>query len=318
MADLHARRPNASWYLFADCDSFLYPNAISDYQSTLNGQLTQIHGRVFTGVQGLEHYFGNGRDPSRFAQGGAGVLISQRVMNGIAPFLPDCAMAFTAPRFTSDFRLAACLNHFFNDSIGKVAYVQCKTMMNGDRPEKVPPRGSSLLSYHHIVGSNTFELWNATISVWKDNEGIDRIMDWNSLTMLWQIMPVGSDDRLVSMMFGYRLFVHRFEDSQSDLNFENEDDWDWIRAMTQIEPIFEQSDRSNPKRFYQLFERGIRLEYICDQSMMMGEMTIDSFLDVGESGVRLRVRCPEVGRFPVTHPDGVSPRIVTYGNEEFE
>jgi hypothetical protein len=101
------------------------------------------------------------------------------------------------------------------------------------------------------------------------------------------------------MMFGYRLFFHEFGDSQSRLNFENEEDWDWIRAITQIEPIFDESDkkRKNPKRFYQQFERGIRLEYICDESMMGGEITVDSFLDVGEAGVRLRVRCPEVVDF---------------------
>jgi hypothetical protein len=317
MADLYERCPSADWYLFADCDSFLYPNAIIDYQSALDSELPEIHGRVFNGIQGLERYFKSGRDSSNFAQGGAGVLISQRVMKGISPFLPGCAMAFAAPQFPSDLRLTACLNHFFNK---KVTYIQCKTMMNGDRPEKVAPRtevGRPLLSFHRILSANAFELWNATTSVWTAADGIDRIIDWNSLTMFWQTIPMGSDDRLISMLFGYRLFFHAFGDSQSDLNFEN---WDWIRAMTQIEPVFNESDpgRSNPTRFYQRFERGIRLEYICDEAMFPGEITVDSFLDVGEAGVRLRVRCPEVGRFPVTHPNGVSPRIVTYGNAEEE
>jgi hypothetical protein len=136
----------------------------------------------------MERYFRNGR----FAQGGAGVLISQRVMRGIAPFLTRCAIAFAAGRFTSDLRLAVCLDHFFNDS-EKVAYIQCKTIMNGDRPEKVQPRtelGRPLLSFHHIVSANCFELWNATTSVWKAADGIDRIVDWNSLTMFCQVVPI--------------------------------------------------------------------------------------------------------------------------------
>jgi hypothetical protein len=314
MADLYDRRPGADWFLFGDDDTFVYPSALVDYISRHDPAAPQIHGRVFKGVDGLDYFFGRGRYAATFAQGGAGVVISAPVLRGVIHRLRDCAETFTSPRFVSDLRFAACLRRFFNDS--EVAYIQCKTMMHNERPELMPPRTDPLLpliSYHRIVPPATFELWNATTSVWTDGAGVDRIADWAALTMFYQRLPAGSDDRLVSLLFGYRIFLHDFDETAE----KNNSTKGWIRAITQIEPVFQTRDaeRTKPIAFYQLFEKGIRIEYVCDGKLGRGEIHVDAGCRPEVTGWRLGVRCPEAAPFRVTNKGGRAPRNVTYEPE---
>jgi hypothetical protein len=155
-----------------------------------------------------------------------------------------------------------------------------------------------------------FELWNATTSVWTDGTGIDRIVDWAALTMFYQRLPAGSDDQLMSLLFGYRLFLHDFNETAEQNNSSD----GWIRAITQIEPVFETGDteRTTPIAFYQLFEHGIRIEYVCNRKLGIGEIDLEPGCDLEISRWRLAVRCPEAATFRVTNEGGRAPRKVTY------
>jgi hypothetical protein len=225
-------------------------------------------------------------------------------MDKIAPTLYDCAVTLTAPKFVSDLRFSACLYHSLNGS--EYSFVQTKPRSHAGNPEESTPRDwhiGPIFSYHQVLDEMVFDLWNATASVWTGTDGIDRIVDWSSLTMMYQSIPIGSQDRLVSLMFGYRLWS---------------DDWDnttCCKAVTQIEPVFPDGDPDDPVFCRQEFEGDLWLEYVCDPRLVPGEIFFDSFLDAGRDGARLRVRCPEIGRFFVNHPADQIPRNITDESE---
>ncbi|KAJ3025010.1 UNVERIFIED_CONTAM: hypothetical protein HDU68_007558 [Siphonaria sp. JEL0065] len=103
---LHERFPKAEWYVMFDDDSFVYIDNLEEYLSTLDPDEPHYIGQSnrFKGCDGVK-VFGQG---PRFAQGGAGIVISRGAMKAIASILDGCILRYKTC-WAGDIRVGLCM-----------------------------------------------------------------------------------------------------------------------------------------------------------------------------------------------------------------
>ncbi|KAI8844802.1 hypothetical protein BC829DRAFT_419726 [Chytridium lagenaria] len=103
---LHARFPDAKWYLMIDDDTFVFMDNLADMVKSLNHTHEYYigNGNVFNGCDGVEK-FGDGPE---FAHGGSGILISSGAMKKMVKGVEKCIIKYR-DCWAGDIRTSLCL-----------------------------------------------------------------------------------------------------------------------------------------------------------------------------------------------------------------
>ena len=80
-----------------------------------------------------------------------------------------------------------------------------------------------------------------------------------------------------------------------------------FNAITQLEPIFEKGE-TIPTSFVQKYEGNITLKFVCDDSIPLGTMIFETFLDGDEEGSVYRLQCEKPQTYMHNFPNG-SPYV---------
>ncbi|KAI9335704.1 hypothetical protein BDR26DRAFT_822383 [Obelidium mucronatum] len=103
---LKKRFPDAEWYVMFDDDSFVYLDNLQEFLSTLDPDKPHYLGQAnrFKGCDGVTVI---GQGP-KFAQGGAGIVISRGAMNAMSPILDKCILKYRTC-WAGDIRVGLCM-----------------------------------------------------------------------------------------------------------------------------------------------------------------------------------------------------------------
>lgn len=301
--DLYKNHPNYTWYVFGDDDTFLFPDGLLSFLSTQDPDIPQIFGHSFYVFEHINKFFPNPEIPHAFAQGGAGVLLSRKIMSMIYPYLPMCAEIYTGVNFASDMRLSACIQRFLNMSNDVFHLLP---LLHGDVPYKShtkPDFQSKPITFHHIVPPLTQRLWHSSYTTWTSNDTTELYLDWNSIALTELYIPLEPSGSLVEIQWGFCIYLDENRQTR-------------IHSLSQPEPIFDSTDKEHlhPKRFVQHYEKGIAMHMICDDTLDDHNLIFDSFL-LDEDGCTFRVKCPEPRHFLHNYPDGKSPLVIVEQEE---
>ena len=296
--DLYQRYPGKKWYFLGDDDTFLFPSGILSTLRKIRYDEKHILGHIFFSFPFLERFFQSKSSQYVFAQGGAGFFLSKSMMEFIAPHILNCSKYYEAFNFVSDIRIAACIDFYKvmqNISDNYHYYLSGINVMHGDRPDLSVLKetvDSRPISFHHIVPPYTEQLWNASFSTWTDPNGTELYIDWTHITTSRAFVQVARKNHLLEHIWGY-LF---YDDFGGKFN-----------AITQLEPIFEAGE-TIPSSFIQKYEGDITMKYICDDSIPLGTMLFQSFLEGEEEGSIYRLQCEKPQTYMHNFPNG-SPYV---------
>jgi hypothetical protein len=304
MADLYERFPNKTWYIWADDDTYLYPDSVLAYLDRQDATVLRVFGVVYCSWDTVAEIIEPIRRCHPFCQGGAGAFFSHKMMSSIAPFLRNCSEMFNDPNFAGSMRLAICIERFIgtdNWNIGDAA-MPVQGRLHSSNPLTETELGGGIrfpLSFHRMRHVLLYQIWNATESIWTDRTGRERHINWDNITMTTSLITVGDDKKPMILHWGFRL---RWEFS----------DLQYFYAISRPEPKFEPRDtgKVSPIMFDQAFEGNIILRYICDESLESSEMVMDSYLWPEADGTAFRVKCPPSSYFPNPNRTDNTPRII--------
>ena len=291
-SDLYNRFPNKKWYFLGDDDTFLFPNSITEHLSNFDSNEMQIHGHLFFSFQELEIFFINHSYPHRFAQGGAGFFISQKMMNFIGPKILNCSSFYESFNFVSDIRISACIEReSILNNLSKFDYYEgFPNIIHNDIPEKSISKNfknQKPITYHHIVPPLTERIWNSSYSTWTLNNNTDVFVDWSHITMSEFFSEIGNKGNFMFFQWGYQLGFTSNKESKNNL-----------KALTQLEPIFNNNLKENIKYYYQIYENNILIKYFCNNNISKGELIFHSFyIDSNYEGSNYLIYCEKPQQF---------------------
>jgi hypothetical protein len=303
LGDLYFREPDKKWYFLGDDDTFLYPNVLAEFLSSVPDNDTHIHGRIFHAFDHVNFVFRERDSDHLFVQGGAGIVIPAEIMRDLAPKMENCTQMFSGVNFPSDMRLSACLERLFNYSVDPGVpgvFVHAHGMLNGDTPmREVAVWQRPPITYHHIVPPLIEQVWMGAFSLWTDAAGIDVYVDWSWIAMKEMPIELGSEYMWCECQFGFKFYLGGRNGVE-------------LTVMSHPEPVFDPSDKElrNPVKFIQKFEGNIVVVYLCFNGMANNIIEFDSFL-LEQDGCAFRMMCPPARAFPVNHPGTQSPLNVT-------
>ncbi|KAH0786387.1 hypothetical protein GPJ56_009773 [Histomonas meleagridis] len=302
MADLYERFPNKKWYIWADDDTYLYPNSILDFLSAYNSSDFLVFGVIYCTWNNVGDLIKPHRSCHPFAQGGAGVFFSHKMMSSVGPYLRNCSEMFNDPNFAGSMRLAVCIERFVGYehwNIGDYARNLSPRLHSGNPLLETENGVKEPLSFHRMRHVLLYQIWNATESIWADSDGIDWNIDWDHITMSKFHINIGNNNKPMILHWGFRI---RFEHTKDK----------YFYAVTRPEPVFDSNDRKrlNPKKFRQRFEGNITLQFVCNDDYEKGEMAFESYLFPNEEGTSFYVKCNQPKRFYYTGERNRKPRII--------
>ncbi|OHT01435.1 hypothetical protein TRFO_31759 [Tritrichomonas foetus] len=109
MASLYEHEPNSSWFLFGDDDTYFLRPAIERKISRFDSREKIVIGKFWSSWERVTQDVPPLREQHPFAQGGAGVCISNEMMQKIGPHLRNCSLFFNDPDFAGSMRFAMCV-----------------------------------------------------------------------------------------------------------------------------------------------------------------------------------------------------------------
>lgn len=299
MADFYERFPNKKWYIWADDDTYLYPESIMNFLNSKNSSQFVVFGITYCTWDSVAEIIEPKRNCHPFAQGGAGVLYSHTFMKSIAPYLRNCSEMFNDPNFAGSMRLAICIERFIGVeywNMGQQA-VNLSPRLHSSNPLQETEDGVKFpMSFHRMRHILLYQIWNATESIWIDGDNHYRHVSWDNITMSTFNINLGSDRKPMVLHWGFRL-RHTYAKEG------------YFYAISRPEPVFDKNDvdKIKPIMYNQLFEGNITLRYICADDFDVDEMSFDSFLWPEADGTAFRVNCPESKLMP--HQSNSKPKL---------
>ena len=296
--DLYFHEPDKAWYVLGDDDTFMFPNSLVTFLSSVPEDDIRIFGRGFLVFEHLNVFFKNPDINHYFVQGGAGIAIPAKVMKVFAPCAQNCTQIFSGVNFPSDMRLSACLERFFGFRVDEGAREKSLFRswrgFHSDVPMKENVGDIVPISYHHIVAPLCDQLWMAVFTKWKNSNGVDMYIDWSFVAMKELNIELGRRGLLCEFQFMFRIYLDGRKGEQ-------------MICQSQPEPVFKNdTKRKHPREFVQRFEGNITMRYICDDSISGETIVFDSFL-LDEEGCSFKVACPSIRKYPINHEGTKSP-----------
>ncbi|OHT11963.1 hypothetical protein TRFO_18339 [Tritrichomonas foetus] len=227
IVDLYKRFPNKTWYVLGDDDTYLFPDALLRFLSNQDPDVPVIYGFTFFVFEHINRFFPNPEVPHAFAQGGAGILMTRKIMQMISPFLPMCAEIYTGVNFASDMRLSACIQRFLNMSDDVFQFLPS---LHGDTPYKSKTKHQfdhPPITFHHVVPPLIDYVWYASCSVWKDADNVEKYVKWNSIALTELFIEVGREGSLMEIQWGFCIYLDGREGKR-------------FSSLGQPEPVFDE------------------------------------------------------------------------------
>ena len=278
MYELWQREPNAKWYLIGDDDSYFYIENIMRRLHKYHSDLPEVVSYFWCTWNHVTEFMEPKRDCHPFAQAGAGVLFSQKIMSMIGPHLIECSEMFNDAEHAASMRISVCMERNFGyNNWEKDAFI--KPWRSGFHPG---------LPDETVSEGNT---WDAPGSFHKVN---DKMMHKLELTHLLK----EEDGFYDFALFAFRslpveLTRRRIWEFSFGFSFTN------IGSHSHVKRVISKIQKSNEKpfTFEQEYEGNITVKMICDNELGKEEIFVDNVIRKINTQVIVKLHCPEKQRY---------------------
>jgi len=264
MFSLYEHRPVSNWFLFGDDDTYFFRKPLMNKITVYNPNDPVVVGKFWCTWNGIIENIQPKRKCHPFAQGGAGVLVSNHIITHIAPNLLNCSKQFNDPDFAGSMRFALCAERTF----GTVNWTNGNYIhpwfsgFHSSPPDFEISDGTvteAPASFHRIENQMFYRLSSTHIIIIDSNT----IIDLSAYAFTRHIIYLGNMDTRFEWRFGYAI---------SEINHKTP----LFYSSSNWTSIF---NNRTLNRIYQEYDNGILMNCQCDSSMNEGDSSFVKFLD---------------------------------------
>jgi hypothetical protein len=268
MEALWRLNPNATWFLFGDDDTYFLRPSVEAKLSPINSSVSFVVGKFWTSWERVTQDVPPLRPEHPFAQGGAGVAISNAMMQRIGPHLRNCSLSFNDPDFAGSMRFAMCAERVVGPvewSIDSVIITWPEGFHSmppdweiGQRTVKEPPA-----TFHQITPTMFSRLWNGH-AVEYLHAGKHFVLDLGAIAFSKQRIKLGTERNSFEWRFGHWIAL---EDSS----------WNLLRAIEPWKVVI--GNLGDLQGFTQMYEGGVEVVCECDDAITTSSAHFSHFAD---------------------------------------
>ena len=267
MASLYEHNPNASWYLFGDDDTYFFSRPIQERSLTLNPNSKSGYGKLWTSWARIVEYVPPIIPTHIFAQGGAGVFLSNALMKELSPNLENCSAFFNDPDFAGSMRFALCAERTFGVEQWTHMVESWAHLFHSDPPETEIKDGNIQeppYSFHRIQSPQYEKVSFSQIGKQTLPNGSKKYFDFSSFSYTKHDIFLGNIHNRLNWWFGFR-----------------------ITLQNHIEPIVTPTSLfnvvndkfGNVNGFFQTYTNNVVVNLECDDNIPPGKVLFSHFSD---------------------------------------
>jgi hypothetical protein len=272
MHHLWVSNPNASWYIFCDDDTYLFPKSLLRKLAMHNASKPEVISRFWCSWNQITEFMRPPRDCHLFAQGGSGVMFSRAIMATLGPRLIECSEKYNDAEHAASMRVAVCIERIYGYDMWSAGQIitDWKTALHPGRANTAIAKLNTWeapASFHQVSPNEMIGLKHAH---WAD--GGDGWFDFNFFAM--KSVPVHITYRRVwQLHFGFAID-----------NF-----------GTHSQRLFSTTDfitSDGGKTFLQQFDGNISVIVVCDQGLREEQIKVDDVERGPNVTIHLAIKCP--------------------------
>lgn len=287
----HFYRYNKSkkFYFFCDDDSFPIARNLIRYLRGVNPQHSKVIGRLYCSwnivLFGVNKPFND--TCVFFAQGGAGVVVSNKYFARIVDDLAACNKKFNKRKYAGSMRFAKCSWDKFGDewTIDEIL-IKGNDRFHSNNPFIMLETGHNLdnypVNFHKMEPDELYQVSWATRSLFNlPNSKEPRFTDWTDFTGHTYNISINAKRHMLHLTFGLVLAL-------------NQNPQSWLqKATTQLEPIFD-GNTDKVTGYEQQFGLGFTLELHCNEGYLGNDLMFDFIEYKDKVRAHMILRCPPV------------------------
>ena len=251
--------PNADFFIFGDDDTFFFKQAIINKLKSTDPSHPKAIGRPYCMWPFLNYSNDQHHNCHLFLQGGAGVIMTNKLLSIAGPELLACNRRFNDPFFAGSMRFSVCLRRLVGDknwSLGRFIHQwqrlhsQTPRVEIEQRPLRKPPG-----SFHRMQHSDFVWLKERAFVTWKWK---DRTFcaDLGSVVLIEHQIPMFRIGTYAVWQVGVSLFI-----PCDNLTLKAKSAW---KAVV--------SPDGNVSAYDQNYERGLTMRLIPDPTVQYGRV----------------------------------------------
>lgn len=269
MASLWELNRDAKWFLFGDDDTYIFRPAVERKAKSLDPSQSTVIGKFWSSWERVTQDVPPLRDVHPFAQGGAGVLISSKMMDRLGPNLRNCSLSFNDPDFAGSMRFAMCAERVVgqNEWSADKGIVSWSDGFHSSPPEyEIGDRQivEAPATFHQIKPDMFPKVWKAHALQYTLKNGTKVNVDLGLYSFTRAKIPLGHISNKFEWRFGYWIAL---EDSKVPL----------VRAKDSWHPILGHKEKLIG--FAQMYEKGVEVLCYCSKSVKTEEVQFVRFAD---------------------------------------
>ena len=285
METLYRRNTSKKWYFFCDDDSYPVMRNLIEALKDYSYEDSKVLGHFYCAWP--EVVYGKNHDDEclDFAQGGAGVAVSQKYFSRIVDYLDGCNKKYSARLYAGSMRFAKCSHDVVGDKEWNVGHIVVKMLdsFNSCDPITEILNGGVLVppvNFHKMTSKQVRMCHYGIRSDWyrkRDNQSM--FVDWSA--------KAGSSYKFM------------FQPGKQELTYrlgyaiQASNDFGVIgRSTTPLVPIFADDMKEEPIGFTQQFADTAEVEIICNNTLEDGQYEQDRIENRDKMKIVFIMKCP--------------------------
>jgi len=282
MEDLYRRYPEKKWYLFVDDDSFPILRPILNILQNYDYKTEKVIGRFYCAWPEVVYGKKHNNQCLNFAQGGAGVLVSNSYFQVIADNLTACNNKYNDRLYAGSMRFAKCSQDVVGDgrwSDGRIV-TNLKEHFHSSDPVIEIMDGYAMgnpANFHHLSLKEITYCYYGIRSDFNKRDGTNMFVDWTNITSRpFYIFPEPGFQPL-HLRFGYAISVPGANG---------------VLAKS-TSPLIPSIYNDLPIGYYQRYGPAFAINVTCDDSIPANDIEQDYVENTDSLVFYLRMKCPE-------------------------
>ena len=277
MKELYEWNKETKWFLICDDDTYLFARNIERRLHKYDYNKPVVVSYFYCTWNKIIEQLDIKRDCMPFAQGGSGVLFSQKMMEMLSSHLINCSDKYNNAEHAASMRLAACIQNLYGvENWTNGAFIKpWRSGFHSNPPEIEIEKGNtwdSPGSFHKVNKENMKRIYNAHICN-IENKNYYYDFSYNSFVPTPVELTYNTN---WEFNFGYNFDMYGLHSSYS------------INATSPI--LCDKED----EEFHQNYENGVKVILHCNKNLEDGEMYSD-YVERSPFNtiVHIQLKCPE-------------------------
>ena len=278
------------WYIFCDDDTYLVRDNLLKIMSKFNHNDKIVIGHFYCAWPDVVFGKNHSMQCLSFPQGGAGIIISNAMMDAMKDHFLDCNQRYNDRNYAGSMRFAKCVQDYIKDGSWtfKKGIQNYQSHLNSMHPIDEIENGmcnKKPASFHQIKKKEMFFVQNGLISEWTNQQtGKKYFTKWCNFTCKTIPIYISSIFERLNLRFGYAI-----TDDQNNKVI--------AKTTTQIYPIFDNKTTEFSKKpiaFQQGFGKDILIHIICSEENIYKIKYLNTSFADGSYKFYLKMNCPEI------------------------